>query len=83
MPKTSNVTPLREGSQTKPDTKTNKPLSADAVSVRLPKMCEILGISETKAKELIRTGKVRSIKLGQTRLISLRSIEALFDGQAA
>lgn len=83
MPKTSNVMPLREGSRTKPETKNSKPLSADAVSVRLPKMCEILGISETKAKELIRTGKVRSIKLGQTRLISLRSIEALFDGKAA
>lgn len=83
MPKASNVTPLREGSKAKPATKTNKPVPADAVSVRLPKMCEILGISETKAKELIRTNKVHSVKLGQTRLISLRSIEALINGQAA
>lgn len=83
MPKTSNVTPLRDGQQTKPETKNNRPLSADAVSVRLPKMCEILGISETKAKELIRTGKVHSVKLGQTRLILLSSIQALFDNRAA
>lgn len=83
MPKTSNVTPLREGSRTKPETKNNKPLSADAVSVRLPKMCEILGISETKAKELIRTGKVRSVKLGQTRLISVESIRDLLNSEAA
>lgn len=83
MPKTSNVTPLRKGSHAKPESKTNKPLSADAVSVRLPKMCEILGISETKAKELIRTGKVRSVKLGQTRLISVESIRDLLNGKAA
>jgi excisionase family DNA binding protein len=66
-----------ESTRAKPNAAHSAPLSADAVSVRLPKMCEILGISETKGKELIRTGKVRSVKLGKTRLISVESIRDL------
>jgi len=59
------------------------PEPAAAVSVRLPEMCRMLGIKQTKAHELIRTGAVKSTLLGKTRLISVRSIIALVEGEAA
>jgi len=46
-------------------------------------MCEMLGIGPTKAAELIRTKAVESVLIGKTRLISVKSIQALFDNQAA
>ena len=75
----SNVSTLR-----KPVTKGKElaPLADDTLSVRLSKMCEMIGVSETKGKELIRTGRVQSVKLGKTRLITVRSIKALL-GEAA
>lgn len=76
------VTPLR--SPAKPSqARKAKPVPENAVSVRLPQMCEMLGIGMTKGQELIRTGAVESTLIGKTRLISVRSIEALVNGQAA
>ena len=78
MSHSSNVTRLH-----KPAEKQPRKIPENAVSVRLPEMCAILGIKETKAKELIRTGAVESVKLGATRLISMKSIRALIPGEAA
>ncbi|GGB87830.1 hypothetical protein GCM10011494_02710 [Novosphingobium endophyticum] len=76
------VTPLR--SPAKPSkARRAKPISENAVSVRLPQMAEMLGIGLTKAAELVRTGAVESTLIGKTRLISVRSIEALVHGEAA
>ena len=83
MSQTSNtVTPLRAPSKPKRMRKP-QPISDKAVSVRIPQFCEMLSIGETKARELIREGKVESVKLGKTRLITVRSIEALVHGEAA
>jgi excisionase family DNA binding protein len=76
------VTPLRNVNKPK-RTHKPQPISDKAVSVRLPQLCEMLSIGETKARELIRDGRVESVKLGKTRLISVRSIEALIHGEAA
>lgn len=76
------VTPLRDTIKSA-NTRKRKPIPENAVSVRLPQMCEMLGIGMTKGQELVRTGAVESRLLGKTRLISVRSIEALIHGEAA
>lgn len=81
MPKTSNVTQIRKPSREA--AKERRSVGEDALSVRFPKFCEIIGVGETKGKELIRTGKVRSVLIGRTRLISMESIRELINGQAA
>lgn len=60
-----------------------KPTADNAVSVRPKTMCQMLDIGPTKAAELIREGKVESVLLGKTRLITVRSIIALAHGEAA
>lgn len=78
----SNVSPIRTE---KKERRTKvRPVPAHAVSVRKPEMMQMLGIGSTKADELIKSGKVESVLIGRTRLISVRSIEALFsNGRAA
>lgn len=78
----SNVSNLRE---LKSREKHRRPrnIPANAVSVRVPEMCEMLGIGPTKANELIRSGAVDSVLLGKTRLVSVDSIRALISGKAA
>ena len=80
MSKPSNVHRLK-GASSAPKKPRNIP--ENAVSVRVPQMCEMLGIGPTKAAELIRTNAVESVLLGKTRLISVRSIKALIPGEAA
>jgi hypothetical protein len=79
--KPTNVTDLRQPK--KAAEKKPKPIPDNAVSVRMPQMCAMLGIGPTKAAELIRTKAVESTLLGKTRLISVRSIKALIPGEAA
>lgn len=55
----------------------------NAITVRQREMEEMLGVGATKAGELIRTGAVRSVLIGRTRLISVESIRALARGEAA
>lgn len=76
----SNVSPIRPKRERKAKSRS---VPANAVSVRKPEMMALLGIGSTKADELIRTGKVKSVLIGRTRLISVRSIEALLEGEAA
>lgn len=80
MPKANNVHRLNKSA---PQPKKPRPIPENAVSVRIPQMCEMLGIGPTKAAELIRTNAVKSVLMGKTRLISVESIRALFDGRAA
>jgi len=76
------VTPLHPPA--KPTrTRKHQPISDNAVTVRLPQLCEMLNVGPTKAQELIREGKVESFKVGKTRLITVRSIHALAHGKAA
>lgn len=41
------------------------------------------GIGRTKLCELIKTGKLRTVKVGGRRLIPAESLEALLKGEAA
>lgn len=76
----SNITNLRAKG---PRPAKPRPIPDGAVSVRIPQMCEMLGIGQTKGYELVRTGRVESVLIGKTRLVSVRSIRALFNDQAA
>lgn len=80
----SNVSHIRSETEKKKRHAKVRPVPTHAVSVRKPEMMQMLGIGSTKADELIKTGKVESLLIGRTRLISVRSIEALFsNGRAA
>lgn len=80
----SNISPIRPEGEDKAKRKTRpREIPAHPVSVRKSEMMLVLGIGATKADELIRTGAVKSIKHGRTRLISMESIKALIEGQAA
>ena len=49
----------------------------DAAAVRcysVAEAAEILGLGETRLKELLRTGELRSFKVGSRRLVSARAI---------
>lgn len=82
----SNVTNLPSKAK---KTHTRKPVEiedagADAIAIRIPQMAKRLNIGLTKAHEMVRNGEVETVKIGRTRLISVRSIEALFSsGRAA
>lgn len=76
----SNVSPIRPKRQRKAK---SRPIPESAVSVRKPELMTMLGIGSTKADELIKTGKVKSVLIGKTRLISVQSIRELINGQAA
>lgn len=45
--------------------------------------CTLLGIGQTKMKELIRNGQVESIKIGRTRIVTARSVKELLYGKVA
>lgn len=75
------VTPIRPAAPAK--ARKPKSIPANAVSVRIPQMCEMLGIGTTKAAELIRSGAVESRLIGKTRIITVRSIIAIAHGEAA
>lgn len=77
----SNVSPIR--TEKKERRAKVRPVPAHAVSVRKPEMMQMLGIGSTKADELIKSGKVRSVLIGRTRLISVDSIRDLLNGKAA
>lgn len=77
----SNVSPIR--TEKKERRAKERPVPAHAVSVRKPEMMQMLGIGSTKADELIKSGKVKSVLIGRTRLISVESIRDLLSGKAA
>lgn len=77
----SNVSPIR--TKKKERRAKVRPVPAHAVSVRKPEMMQMLGIGSTKADELIKSGKVKSVLIGRTRLISVESIRDLLNSKAA
>ncbi len=60
-----------------------RPVHENAIAVRHAQMCEMLGIGPTKGYELIRDNVVESTVIGKTRLISVRSIRRLIEGEVA
>lgn len=52
-------------------------LSGKPLSVPVKKMCELLGIGNTKAWQLIGEGRVKTFVIGRKRLVLYASIEEL------
>ena len=74
------VTPLRLPA--KPGRRRKaQPITENSLTVRLPQLCEMLNVGETKARELIRNRDVESFTIGKTRLISVASVEAWLERQ--
>lgn len=55
---------------------------APALLVRPEEVARLLGISRTRTYELLRTGQLKSIKLGRARRVRRCDIELLIDGLA-
>jgi excisionase family DNA binding protein len=50
------------------------PAGPPVITVRVPEACRITGIGRSKLYELIRDGKVRTVKVGSITLIPLKSL---------
>ena len=58
----------------------------DRLLYRVPEACELLSLSRSRVFELLRSGELRSVKQGRTRLIpksALVAFVASLDEQAA
>lgn len=74
----SSISPRASAGTTKaPARRQPRSIPENAVSVRVPEMCAMLGVGPTKGAELIRTGAVKSVLIGRTRLVNVASIRAL------
>jgi excisionase family DNA binding protein len=51
----------------------------EAKATDVPGLAEALGIGCTMAKELVKTGEVRSFKIGRKRIIPLVEIDAYME----
>lgn len=49
----------------------------ERLAVSVTEACEMIGIGRTKIYELIRDGRLKSVKVGRRTLLSVASIEAL------
>ena len=50
------------------------PAGPPVITVRVPEACRITGIGRSKLYELIRDGKVRTVKVGSITLIPLKNL---------
>ncbi len=82
MQNPSNTVPIRPQAEKRTPPRRVRPITEEALTVRVPQMCQMLNIGPTKAAELIRTGAVESILLGKTRLVRVQSIKALIGADA-
>ena len=57
--------------------------TAEPLGVRAHKVGPLIGAGPTKVKELIRTGALESVKIGRSRVVTMRSIKALLHSEAA
>ena len=48
---------------------------SDRLTYSVTEAADVLGIGVTLAKELIRTGELRSIKIGRRRLVAVADLE--------
>jgi len=58
----------------------NKP---ERLGFRVEEAAEAIGVSRDLIYDLIRTGELRSLKVGRRRIISRQAIEDFMNGQAA
>ncbi len=55
----------------------------EKVTASVAETCEALGIGKTRCFELIKSGELETIKLGQRRLVKVSSIHRLVERAAA
>ena len=51
----------------------------NALAVRIPGLAQALNIGVTSAKELVTSGRIRSVKVGSTRLIPVTEIKKFLE----
>lgn len=56
--------------------------SVDPLAVRVDVACRLTGLGRTTIYELLKSGKLRSVKVGRARLIDKASVRALLNGDA-
>jgi excisionase family DNA binding protein len=49
------------------------------IALSITEVCRALSIGRTKAYELINDGELETFKIGRRTLVTVRSLEALFD----
>lgn len=55
----------------------------NALGYRPSEITDLLGIGKTSIFKLLKSGELRGVKLGRTRIITAESVKALLDRQAA
>ena len=78
----TNVTEIRKEPRKRAAPKRHE-ITESTAAIRVPQMCQMLNIGAVKAQELINSGRVKSFKIGRSRLINLRSVLELVEGEAA
>jgi excisionase family DNA binding protein len=53
------------------------PLAARPLAVTVPSACRLIGRGNTKTWELIKQGRLKTIRVGRRRLVLYSSLEAL------
>jgi excisionase family DNA binding protein len=53
--------------------------SVDPLAVRVAVACQLTGLGRTTIYELIKSGKLRSVKIGRARLIDKASLRAMLE----
>ncbi|WP_174278455.1 excisionase family DNA-binding protein [Sphingomonas bacterium] len=54
--------------------------SAEPLAVRVAVACSLTGLGRTTIYELLKSGRLRSVKVGRARLIDRASLVGLLDG---
>ncbi|MBV9200519.1 MAG: helix-turn-helix domain-containing protein, partial [Alphaproteobacteria bacterium] len=57
------------------------PTQDNIISATIPQFCRLSGLGETKARELINSGVVRSFTIGKRRLVDVDSYRELIASQ--
>ncbi|MDA2806133.1 excisionase family DNA-binding protein [Nocardiopsis suaedae] len=52
-----------------------QPVTTDKKLLRVEEAAKLLGIGRTRAFELIKDGRLRSVKLGKTRLVPAKALD--------
>ena len=56
------------------------PLLLEPLTVRIPAAMQLIGIRRSKLYELIKSGDLRTVKVGRATLITMSSLHRLVDG---
>lgn len=63
--------------------KSNKIVADNAEGVPLHLLPGVLGTGRTLAHQLVKSGQLESVKIGRSRIVTMRSIRRLLHGKAA